>query len=482
MIYIEKMNYNLVDLTEIETFQQTNILPARLRTAEQIRLFRKKADAISKVNGTYFENNKRIILDINEKKHLILKAYLDPSSSVAYRGFPVVHAEIYKSYANISQSFVRDVINSSESKQLHAPPKRTKIVNRTYTDLPNSQISIDETQFINGYFILLAVDQASKKLWGALKKSNFTKPDVIRLIEDINIATQNTPIIIADNGQIFNLTPEEVPNKIIHTKIYTSQANGRIESYNKKVKELMLRYIDNGSVISRALLKKAIDSLNSSVSNSIKLGPDNASNMDRINTIVRPIVAIGPKLVKGDFVRIQNTTTDLSLRKDVTYKSSHVKHWSDEIFQINRVIIPRTPTQTHYYLLNDQADKRYYDHDLLKIPNNSPVKTAEFLFEKNGVKSERVESTVKPPSLQKKKEISDLEWRGRRHIPSSEKRTVVSREVPKVAEPEIEKTKEVEKPKLTKAQQSKLDEMNWMNRRLQPTQEKRIRTPAKKIN
>jgi hypothetical protein len=472
------MNYTTQDLDEIDNFKQNGVFPGRIRTAEQIRLFRKKADAISKVNGTYFENTKRIILDVDEKKQLILKAYLDPASTCAHRGFPVVYAEIYKSYANISQSFVRDVINSSESKQLHAPSKRTKIVNRTYTDRPNAQISIDETQFLNGYFILLAVDQASKKLWGALKKSNFTKADVIRLIEDINIATQNIPIFIADNGQIFNLTPEEVPNKIIHTKIYTSQANGRIESYNKKVKELMLRYIDNGSVISRALLKKAIDSLNASVSNSIKLSPDNASNMDRINTIVRPIVAIGPKLAKGDFVRIQNTTTDLSLRKDVTYKSSHVKHWSDEIFQINRVIIPRTPTQTHYYLLNGQADKRYYDHDLLKIPNNSPVKTTDVL----GVKSERVESTVKPLSPQKKKENSELEWRGRRHIPSSEKRTtpVVSKETPKVTEPEIEKAKEVEKPKLTKAQQSKLDELNWMNRRLQPAEGKRIRTPAKK--
>lgn len=422
------MNYTPELLNEIYTYHINGSFPDRIHTAEQKRYFTNRANKVEKNNGIYYEVvdniRKKIVTDENEKRQLVLTAYLSPKSSVAHRGFDIVHKHIYALYANISQSYVRDVINSTESKQLHAPVKAHKVVAKTYTDKPNSQIAIDETEFLNGYFILLAVDVASKKLYGMLKKKNFTKPDVINLIKAINIETGNTPIIIADNGQIFNLTSDEVPNKIIHTKIYTSQANGRIESYNKKVKELMLRYIDNGELISQDLLKKVLFSLNNNYNNSIKAYPAIANMDGRIKTVPKMVDILGPKIAKGDYVRIQNTTENLSLRKSVTYKSSHVKHWSQEIYRVARVVVPRTPTLMHYYLIEGKGDVRYYDFDLLKIPNNTPIKTEDVLGKK-----ETKEPEKKEVSKVKKAEINYLEWNNRYMKPAEEKRKRVQRKL-----------------------------------------------------
>lgn len=425
------MNYTQELLDEIHEFIRTGTFPVRIRTEAQKTFFAKRADRVQRINRDYHEVDgnirKKIILDENEKRRIVLNAYLSPKSSVAHRAFDIVHKHIFGLYANIPQSYVRDVINQCESKQLHAPVKRVKIVAKTYSDKPNKQIAMDETEFINGFFILLAVDAASKKLYGLLKKGNFTKPDVINLINAINIETEAKPMIIADNGKIFELTPEEVPNKIVHTKIYTSQANGRIESYNKKVKELMLKFIDNGEPVSKDLLRRVLFSLNNNYNNSIKAYPAISSMDNRLTTVPKFVDILGPKISKGDYVRIQNTTQDLSLRKSVTYKSSHVAHWGKEIYRIARVVQPRTPTIQHYYLLEGKGDLHYYDHDLMKIPNNTPILTADVLPKKPDEKS--VEGPKKEISKVKKNEIKELEWNNRYMKPATEKRQRVQRKM-----------------------------------------------------
>ena len=415
------MNYNIDTLREIQLFKENGKYPERLKTQEQKNYFKRKADRIEQNNGTYYEVDgdirKKIILDENEKRTIVLHAYLSQSSSVAHRGFDVVHKHLFGLYANIPQTFVRDVINKTESKQVHESPKRVQVVSKTYSDIPGSQIAIDETEFINGFFILLAVDVASKKLYGLLKKKNFTKENVINLINAINIETKKTPMIICDNGSIFSLTKDDVPNRIVHTRIYTSQANGRIESYNKKVKELMMKYIDNGATISTDLFKKVLFSLNNNYNKTIKAVPAIANMDGRLTTVQPRVEVMKPKMVKGDKCRIQNTTLDLSLRKDVSYKSSHVRHWSEQIYEVARVVNPRTPTMARYYLLVGQADKRFYEHDLLKIPNSPVIKTTEVLGEKA-----KPEPQPKKISKQVRAQQDFLVWNNRYMQPASEKR------------------------------------------------------------
>ena len=171
-----------------------------------------------------------------------------------------------------------------------------------------------------------------------------------------------------------------------------------------------------GEKMSNALLQRALENFNNNFSESTRTTAVLASQQKTVKSYTNDHTFDRSKLLKvGDFVRVNLKTLNKSLLKDVTYKSSHVKHWSDKIYKIVQVVIPRTVTMQHYYLLENEADKRFYEHDLLHVPSNNPLPIQ---------KAEKIEmkKEVKTKSKQKQAEENELIWQRRRIMPTTEKR------------------------------------------------------------
>ena len=113
-------------------------------------------------------------------------------------------------------------------------------------------------------------------------------------------------------------------------------------------------------------------------------------------------------------VRISMYKLHPELLKDVKYKDSHVQHWSDQVYEIVAIHRPRNPTMAHYYLLANQADKKYY-HEDLKLANQSV-----------GLVANAKAKPPKPKPTQKtriqKAEERELTWEHRRMKTTTEKR------------------------------------------------------------
>jgi len=319
----------------------------------------------------------------------ILNETINSTSSPCYgRGWNVIYYWLREHHPthNFSQPEVIRAVQKSLVHQRYRQNKAPKVVNKFTIARPNTVIQIDETMFVQDFVLLIAIDAASRVMYGCAHKRHHTKADVIELIKKINTLTKSTPSIISDNGQIFQWEADELPNKHINTTAYTSTANARAERANRMVKEILSKHLAAGVKMSDELLQKVLKSFNETYHSVIRAKPTDVSTKTKIDSFDTngKISNAKPNLDIGDSVRISLLRENLALRKDVTYKASHVPKWSTEIYKIVAVHIPRTPTKGLYYLLEGKADTHYYEHDLQLVNPNvrrpihkKPVKLVE---------------------------------------------------------------------------------------------------------
>ena len=189
-------------------------------------------------------------------------------------------------------------------------------------------------------------------------------------------------------------------------------ANGRVERVHRTIKSTLTQLLAAGEVMSEALLQRVINNYNNALNQAINKTPALADTQREVKTVKSVATAHHPTYPLHTRVRISMYKLHPELLKDVKYKDSHVQHWSNAIYEIVAIHRPRNPTMAAYYLLANQADKKYY-HEDLKLANQS----VGLVTNAKPPKPKPIEKT----RIQKTEE-RELTWEHRRMKTTTEKR------------------------------------------------------------
>lgn len=288
MASLLKLNNLFADDNEIDlviNYKMTKKIPAEIIEQNNQKHFIKKFARFEvRDKKLYYKPLNLQVVRNDQLQDILQKEYADPQ--VMGKSILTFHRYLASKYVNIKRKDVKAFLENQNTYRITKP--QVFRVNKPITSLfPNSLWAIDLIDMLylskSNYeyrYIINVVDVFSRKIW--LEKIKYKTAKQIaesfrKIIERAGITPDH---LMMDNGTEFKGQFEELCKeldiKIRHTRSYTPQANGIVETANKAVRKL-IRYlmVQNNTYRWSSYLNDIENNRNTTYNSSIKNAPNN---------------------------------------------------------------------------------------------------------------------------------------------------------------------------------------------------------------
>ena len=372
-------------------------------------------------------------IDKNTEKEL-KKLYYDDKN---YFGRDRLYKLAVANGIDISRRQIMEWLKKQHLWQMYAPAEESKDIRSTILNEPHKQLGIDIIDMgnneYNGYkYILTGIDLFTKKSYVQALKDKSAKSVNVAIRKIINDSKPRS--IRSDNGSEFiNESFKKILSDNNIKQVFSSagapQSNGNIERFNGTIKRLInkdLQYNNTNNWVDS--LQQLNDNYNNTIQRVTKSTPnlvDDIVDKTELNevkdniykTVISKRNTFNKKFNIGDFVRIK------------MFNEKNKTNWTNDIYEIVKIgRRMKEYTAQFYYVANVNdgimIDRKYYDNDLLLIPNKN-VKNKLKIIDRYEI-SKIVEYKIKngvPGYLVKWKGYKDLTF---------EPREILLEDVPKL--------------------------------------------------
>lgn len=278
----------------------------------------------------------------------------------------------------ISRRQVMEWLKLQEIHQLFSQTRKTKEIKPTILSKPNSQLAIDlkdiQTKAINGYnYILTAIDLFSKKAYAEALKNKEGQTVLEGFKKILKKIGSSISAVRSDRGSEFigddfkkfldsrNIKQDlSIPNK--------PQSNGGIERFNGTLGKLIDILIRRGERNWKKYLQNLVDNYNSSAHSITKEIPNDLQKGDKeLNKVAKENIkkSVLSRNEKNDIKFEVGDKVRLKIIKD-TLKSANRQTFTDKVYEIRSVVIPKSELEAPYYYVKGEKEK-LYNNDLLLI-------------------------------------------------------------------------------------------------------------------
>ena len=334
--------------------------------------------------------------------NLLKSIYYDPNHSAGFSSIKKLYDAVKGN--GVSYNEVKNWLQGENTYTLHKPVRKKFPRIKTVTDGINHQWQGDLvdlkmfSRFNSGYkYILTLIDVFSRKAWAIPVKSKLGK-DIKKALQ--TVFSQNKPQILqTDKGREFinDTVQEYLKDEGVY--FFTSQNDdikcAIVERFNRTLKGKMFKYFTSkGTKRYINVLQDLVNSYNNSKHRSIKMTPNEVTNINTSNVFVNQYGFLSrremlkrkfknPKLFPGTSVRIPYKT-------DITQKG-YLPNWTDEVFKVDKSI------KGPMYRLRDSSNQiiegRFYPYEVQQI-NSDPEYRIEKVI-KSRIRDGRKEYFVK---------------------------------------------------------------------------------------
>jgi len=290
------------------------------------------------------DKNPRKELTDKQKERILNRIYYIEQNFVGRdRLYKIVQSRNY----NIPRKFIEDWLKKQMLYQLTTPSKsnNTSGTRALVSKAPFNIIAADLT-FWNDLILNIVVDVFSRKAFVDIIKDK--KPETMKKsFEKILGSLDKQPkLLLTDNGAEFKNEPlRNFFEKKAINRIFTipgnPRSNGIVERLNRSVKMVLNKSsLAKSGDVNEADIQKVIDNYNDTEHSTTGLSPNEALKEENHEKVVKNTKKAGKfnlevkdDLEVGDYVRLR-------LEKDKIKKSAI--NWTEELFKISSVNIPRT--------------------------------------------------------------------------------------------------------------------------------------------
>ena len=324
---------------------------------------------------------------VEESLHEI---YYDPASTGGFGGIERLLGEAKRRGLQVSRKRVEDFLADQETYARHKPVKRNFLRNHTYVRGTDDQWQADlaEVQHLskdNGgiRYLLTCIDVFSKHAWVVAIRSKSSE-DMVEAFHKLFQTSKRLPKRLqTDKGKEFLCKPVQQLLKQKGVHHFTSNSDKKaavVERFNRTLKTRMFRYLTSkNSKRYVDVLQQLVDSYNKSFHRSIGMAPaDVRKEHERhiwyflygaADKLRRQRLKSGKDVPEaGEVVRIS--------RWKGTFEKGYAPNWSDELFNVNRVIKHPLPMFELRDAKDEPIEGRFYTKELQR------VRRGEYVVEK----------------------------------------------------------------------------------------------------
>jgi hypothetical protein len=238
------------------------------------------------------------------------------------------HKYITSKYINIKRKHIKEFLENQNTYNITKP--QTFRVNKPITSLyPNSLWAIDLIDMLylskSNYdyrYIINVVDVFSRKIWLEKIKFKTSKQIAESFRKIINRAGIQPDHLMMDNGTEFKGQFEdlckELNIKIRHTRSYSPQANGIVETSNKAVRKLIrFLMVQNNTYRWSSFLDSIETNRNNTYNSSIKNTPNNIWTQTK--EVIDPNINENTNAVTINKIKAQQNVVERFTRKKERY-------------------------------------------------------------------------------------------------------------------------------------------------------------------
>lgn len=324
-------------------------------------------------------------IDVAQVKDL----YRNPKYPGSFGGVNKFLIALQNDKHKIPLKTLRHWLEEDDLYQLHKPSRKT------FTRRPFIVQGIDHLwqvdlsdvtslkKFNKGYrFILFVIDAFSKYAWVKPLK-NKTGPVLARAMEEILKKSKRRPLHVQSDkgGEFTNRWFREVLKKR-HINFYTSQNEETkaafVERLQRTYKAKMFRYFTYKRTLKYLdVLEDLMESYNNTVHSTIGMKPSEVSRKNE--ALVRRRLSKRWSKVKGKVTDLQKGDQVRLSEKRYPFGKGYLPQWSQEIFQIQKVLHTTPPT----FKVEDNNGEvligTFYRAELQKVPK---IKDRSYYIEK----------------------------------------------------------------------------------------------------
>ena len=287
----------------------------------------------------------------------------------------------------ISKRQIMEWLKKQEIHQLTTRTRRSNVIQVTTLKQPNKQIGIDlidmqNLEYKNYRYIITAIDLFSKKAYAEPlenKKAETVIKAMRKILDDIG---EKVSSIRSDNGSEFvdskfRKMLEEKQIKQVFSLPSKPQSNGQIERFNGIIKKMIrMHLLTKGSYDWVSILPTLVDNYNNTKHKTTRMAPNDIKDSKDFPMVAKNIQQAvlknrdtdKKKFNIGDVVRIK-----------MDKKTSQDFNWSQELYTIHKVNVPKNNISSVSYQLKNKENKiikdKFYNNDILFIPDiQNPIK------------------------------------------------------------------------------------------------------------
>lgn len=315
---------------------------------------------------------------------LLSAIYYDPSNEASFGGVEKLLRRARKKDPSITRKDVEDWLRGELTYTLHKPVRRKFLRNpivvshideQWQADLVEMREFSSQNKSIN--YILTVVDILSKYAWVVPLKDKTANSHKVAFQ---SIFKQRKPSKLqTDQGKEFvnSVDQKYLEDEEVH--FFTAKNEDTkcsiVERFNRTLKSKMFKYFTSkGTRKYIDVLQKLVDSYNNSVHSSTKFKPVSVS-ADNEKTVFQNLYKVKDyreylmlkssksKVVPEDKVRVRY--------KPSTFDKGYYPNWTDEIFDVEKVI--KDKHKSFYKLKdhnNESLNRRFYPEEIQKVREN----------------------------------------------------------------------------------------------------------------
>lgn len=315
---------------------------------------------------------------VDESLHEI---YYDPASAGGFGGIERLLDEAKRRGLQVSRKRVEDFLADQETYARHKPVRRNFVRNHTYVRGIDDQWQADlaEVQHLakeNGgiRYLLTCIDVFSKHAWVVTAKSKSSQDMVEAFHKLFQVSKRLPKRIQTDKGKEFLCKPVQQLLKQKGVQHFTSNSDKKaavVERFNRTLKTRMFRYLTAQNAKRYVdVLQQLVDSYNKSFHRSIGMAPNDVRKEHERHIWYR-LYGAADKLRRqrlkssknvpqaGEVVRIS--------RWKGTFEKGYAPNWSDELFNVNRVVKHPIPMFELRDAKDEPIEGRFYTKELQRV-------------------------------------------------------------------------------------------------------------------
>ncbi len=298
--------------------------------------------------------------------------------------------------AKITRSQVSEWLKLQTDYQINQAQKTVRHIKTIQANKKHELIQIDLIDYSQNTapnankYILSIVDVFTRHAWVfALKRKTAAevKRGFEKFLQDLDESEFPLKRVMNDDGGEFQGEFADLLKSkgIVQSSSNRSQAQGIVERFNKSIKTLIERYVqENPNVNKFTAMDKVLPLYNDTYHTTIKMTPNQAYNLTEDETgelknLHKARVRKNKEKVTNSGVKVSNQNNEIevgdvvrvaiSKKGDLTKK--FVNNWTEDTYKVIRVIKARkVPNTTRYQLENYKGEKitrTYYREELQKI-------------------------------------------------------------------------------------------------------------------